>query len=399
MKEQNKHLSTRLVNANRDENVFSSSILLDESTPENLVRFTVWIVAASLCIFIVWASFAQLDVVSTAKGVVMPVEAVKVIQHVDGGRIASIEVLDGMLVHKGQVLMRLNETEASAEFKTLESRYWALWASVQRARALIGAGALDLADVPKHFVTLVDEQTQTLQMSRLQRGALQQDIRIFKELSAIRSDLEKDKLVSRVQVLDAQKNLNLAEAELLRFDRKSLDDLNAQASELAQVQGQMAKLTDRLERVEITAANEGVVQDLRFRTVGGVVPPGAVVMNIVPSDGKIQAEVELPANDIGFVKLDQLVRLKFGTFDFMRYGTVDGEVAMVSSFSTMDDKHVPHFKVLVSFTKKYLGLMPGKMKIEPGMTLDADIITDRQSVMRYLLRPIFYALSNGMRER
>ena len=399
MKEQKNHLSSRLVNANREENVFSSSILLDESTPENLVRFTVWIVAASLLIFIVWASFAQLDVVSTAKGVVMPVEAVKVIQHVDGGRIASIEVLDGMLVHKGQVLMRLNETEASAEFKTLESRYWALWASVQRARALIGAGPLDLGEVPKHFVTLVAEQTQTLQMSRLQREALEQDIRIFKELSAIRTDLEKDKLVSRVQVLDAQKNLNLAEAELLRFDRKSLDDLNAQASELAQVQGQMAKLIDRLERVKITAPNEGVVQDLRFRTVGGVVPPGAVVMNIVPSDGKIQAEVELPANDIGFVKLDQSVRLKFGTFDFMRYGTVDGKVAMVSPFSTMDDKHVPHFKVLVSFTKKYLGLTPGKMKIEPGMTLDADIITDRQSVMRYLLRPIFYALSNGMRER
>ncbi len=399
MKEEKNRLSTKLVNTHREKNVFSSSILLDESTPENIVRYTIWIVAATLLIFIVWASFAQLDVVSTAKGVVMPVDSVKVIQHVDGGRIASIDVLDGMLVHKGQVLMRLNATEASAEFKTLESRYWALWASVQRVRALIDGGVLELGDIPKHFLTLVAEQKQTLQMSRLQREALEEDIRIFKELSAIRSDLEKDKLVSRVQVLDAKKNLNIAEAELLRFDRKSLDDLNTQASELAQVEGQMAKLIDRLERVEILAPDDGIVQDLKFRTVGGVVPPGAVVMNIVPSDGKIQAEVQLPANDIGFVKLDQFVRLKFGTFDFMRYGTVDGKVVMVSPFSTMDDKHLPHFKVLVSFTKKYLGLTPGQMKIEPGMTLDADIITDRQSVMRYLLRPIFYALSSGMRER
>jgi multidrug efflux pump subunit AcrA (membrane-fusion protein) len=83
----------------------------------------------------------------------------------------------------------------------------------------------------------------------------------------------------------------------------------------------------------------------------------------------------------------------------MRYGTIPGQVTMISSFSTMDERRAPYFKVLIDISKKYLGQQAGVMSIEPGMTLDADIITDRQSVLRYLMRPIYVALTQGMRER
>ena len=122
-------------------------------------------------------------------------------------------------------------------------------------------------------------------------------------------------------------------------------------------------------------------------------------MNLVPDDGEVHAEVQVAPNDIGFVKVGQPVRLKIGTFDFMRYGTIPGEVTMVSPFSTPDDKHVPYFKVIAAIHQKFVGNQPGKMTVEPGMTVDADIITDRQSVIRYLMRPFYYALTQGMRER
>jgi multidrug efflux pump subunit AcrA (membrane-fusion protein) len=95
--------------------ILSKSLLLEEAAPARLLRHIIWLVVVALVACVVWAGFAQLDVVSTAKGVVVPVQAVKVIQHFDGGRIASIDVLDGQVVQQGQILMRLNPTEASSE--------------------------------------------------------------------------------------------------------------------------------------------------------------------------------------------------------------------------------------------------------------------------------------------
>ena len=218
------------------------------------------------------------------------------------------------------------------------------------------------------------------------------------EVSAIRTDLAKEKLNTRVQALDAQRNAGQAQAELLRFRRTNMDDLNSSSAELAQATEQMSKLKDRLDRVDVLSPVDGVVQDLKFRTVGGVVPPGATLMNVIPLDGKMHAEVRVSPSDIGFVKKGQTVRLKVGTFDFMRYGTIEGKVSMVSSFSTLDEKQQPYFKVIVSLPKNYVGSDEGK-QIDPGMTVQADIITDRQSVLRYLFRPVFVAFSQGMRER
>ena len=383
----------------RTDEVLAKSILLEEAAPPKFIRRTVLLIVAVLAGFLVWASIAQLDVVAVARGVVMPVRSVKVIQHLDGGRIVSIDVLDGQHVKQGQVLMRLNPTEADAEYQTLEARYWSLWTTVERLRAVIARDSPDFSTVPVRFAPYVEEQTVTCKMSNRQREALGEDIKIYRELSSIRAGLEKDKLVSRVQVLEAKKNLNLAEAELLRFDRKNIDDLNASVSEFRQVENQMVKLRDRLERVEILAPDDGIIQDLKYRTIGGVVPPGAVVMNLVPDDGEVHAEVQVATNDIGFVRLGQPVRLKIGTFDYMRYGTIPGQVTMISPFSTPDDKHVPYFKVIATIGQKFVGDQAGKMTVEPGMTVDADIITDRQSVIRYLMRPFYYALTQGMRER
>ena len=176
-----------------------------------------------------------------------------------------------------------------------------------------------------------------------------------------------------------------------------MDELNLSSGEFAQTEEQMIKLRDRLERVNVVSPADGVIQDLRFRTIGGVIPPGAILMNVVPLDGKVHAELRVQPTDIGFVKTGEDARLKIGTYDFMRYGTVTGKVTMVSSYSTLDEKANPYFKVNVSIPQNYVG--DRDKGIDPGMTVQADIITDRQSVLRYLLRPIYVAFSQGLRER
>ena len=389
--------SKRLVLGGRTDNYIAKAILLEEASPPIYWQTTVKLIAYSLAIFFIWALFANLDVVATAPGQVMPIQSVKIIQHVDGGRIATIDVVDGQEVKEGQVLMRLNDTEAGAEYQTLSAKYWALFSRVERLRALLGDRKADFSEVPEQYKQLVAEQEFTLKTSKEQINQLESEIKILGEVSSIRGDLAKEKLATRVQALDAQRNLSQAKAELLRYRRANMDDLNTSSGELAQVEEQMTKLKDRLERVDIVSPVDGVVQDLKFRTVGGVIPPGATLMNVVPIDGKMHAEVRVQPTDIGFVKKGEDARLKLGTYDFMRYGTVQGTVTMVSSYSTLDEKSNPYFKVIVSIPQNYVG--DKEKTIEPGMTVQADIITDRQSVLRYLLRPIYVAFSQGMRER
>ena len=386
-----------LVLGSRNDNYIAKAILLEEAAPPVYWQTTVKLLAYSLAAFFIWALFAPLDVVATAPGQVMPIQSVKIIQHVDGGRIATIDVVDGQEVKEGQVLMRLNDTEAGAEYQTLSAKYWGLFTRVERLRALLGDRKADFSAVPEQYKQVVAEQEFTLKTSKEQIGQLEAEIKILGEVSSIRGDLAKEKLATRVQALDAQRNLSQAQAELLRYRKASMDDLNTSTGELAQTEEQMTKLKDRLERVDIVSPVDGVVQDLKFRTVGGVIPPGATLMNIVPLDGKMHAEVRVQPTDIGFVKKGEDARLKLGTYDFMRYGTVEGKVIMVSSFSSLDEKSNPYFKVIVSIPQNFVG---DKAKtIEPGMTVQADIITDRQSVLKYLLRPIYVAFSQGMRER
>lgn len=388
----------RLILGDRTDNYVAKAILLEEAAPPAYMKTTVKLVCYTLGIFFLWALFATLDVVALAPGQIMPIQAVKVIQHVDGGRIASIDVVDGQAVQEGQVLMRLNSTEAGAEYQTLAAKYWGLYARVERLRALLGDKPADFSKAPPEYKQLVAEQEFTLKTQKDQITQLQNEINIFSEMSTLRDDLAKEKLNTRVQALDAQRNLSGAQAELLRYRRTSMDELNASANELAQTGEQLTKLKDRLTRVDIVSPVEGVVQDLKFRTVGGVIPPGATLMNVIPLDGKMHAEVRISPTDIGFVKIGQPARLKIGTFDFMRYGTIEGKVSMVSAFSTLDEKQQPYFKVIISLPQSYLGEDKNK-RIDPGMTVQADIITDRQSVLRYLLRPIYSAFKQGMRER
>ena len=388
---------SRLVLGSRNDNYIAKAILLEEAAPPVYWQTTVKLIAYSIAAFLIWALLANLDVVATAPGQVMPIQSVKIIQHVDGGRIAEINVSDGQEVKEGQVLMRLNDTEASAEFLTLTAKYWSLYTRVERLRALLGDRKADFSAVPEQYKQLVAEQEFTLKTSKDQVNQLESEIKILGEVSSIRGDLAKEKLATRVQALDAQRNLSQAQAELLRYRKASMDDLNTTTGELAQVEEQMTKLKDRLQRVDIVSPVDGVVQDLKFRTLGGVIPPGATLMNVVPLDGKMHAEVRVQPTDIGFVKKGEEARLKLGTYDFMRYGTITGKVIMVSSFSSLDEKSNPYFKVVVSIPQNFVG--DKEKTIEPGMTVQADIITDRQSVLKYLFRPIYVAFSQGMRER
>lgn len=325
----------RIVLGSRASNPMTQAILLEEAISPRFARMTVFLVAATLAGFIAWSSVAILDVVANATGQIVPSSAVQIIQSVDGGRIEAIHVIEGQHVKKGDELLKLNETEALTDLDSLIAR-----------------------------------------ASKLER-----EISYLRQVSEIRTALAKDKLNTRTQALEAQRALA------------------QQQGELDSVQHQIAKLKDRLERTRILSPVNGIVQELRFRTIGGVIPPAEPIMHIVPENDILRAEVRIATTDVGHVMPGQRVRIKIGTYDFLRYGAIEGKVTLVSAYSSVDDKGIPYFKGYVELSRTSLGKTSAEMPVLPGMTVQCDIITDRQTVLHYLLRPIFLAFDQGMRER
>ena len=304
-------------------------------------------------------------------------------------------------------------------------------------------------EIPEHYAELARDQSEIL---ATHRGAMQNqekviraqieqleaeasriqgqiatgesEVKILREVANIRTELEKDKLVTKVLTLETQRTLVVQKGDLerLRAQRKGLqasiaeararlkvvgsdrrqtahDEMGVASAELGQVTELLVKLRKRQTRLDIASPVNGIVQDLKYRTVGGVIPPGAIVTNVVPVDDVILAEVRIATTDIGHVRVGQIVRVKVLTYDFLRYGIVEGTVASVSGTSFVDDKNAAFFKGIVSLSRSHLGAGPNDYPVLPGMTVACDIVTDRKTVLQYLARPEVVAFRQGLRER
>ena len=441
----------RIVLGSRSHRHLAHSVLLDEAVAPRHIRLTIAMLAAALVIFFAWATVSQLDEVATAVGQIVPSGAVQVVQHADGGPIERIAIAEGERVAKGQLLLALDRVEPEQELKVGEARYWGLAVRVARLKAQAEERWEDtpFAEIPAEYAELVRDQqeildshrramgnqeavvrAQTAQLEadltriRQQIATVESEIGILREVAGIRSELEKEKLVTKVQSLESQRTLVLQEGELQRLraqrsalqanlsesharlravssDRRQLahDDMGAASAELAQVAELLVKLRKRLSRTDIVAPVNGIVQDLKYRTVGGVIAPAAVVLNVVPVEDALQAEVRIAATDVGHVRVGQPVRVKVLTYDFMRYGTVDGDLVAVSASSFVDDKATPYFKGIVRLSRNQLGAREDQQPVLPGMTVVCDIVTDRKTVLQYLARPVVVAFRQGLRER
>lgn len=441
----------RIVLGSRSHRHLAHSVLLEEAVAPRHIRLTIGLLVAGLATFVLWAAFAQLDEVASAPGHIVPSGTVQVVQHVDGGAIARIAVSEGERVKKGQLLLELDRVETEAELKVAEARYWALAARVARLRAQAEGRWSDAvsASIPEEFAGLVRDQQEILDSHRRAIGnqetviraqaeqleadlgrvrgqitTAEREIRVLREVTGIRTELERDRLATKVQLLEAQRALITQEGELQKLlaQRKALqanlgesrarlktltsdrrqsahDEMGAASAEFAQVTELLVKLRKRLSRITVASPVDGIVQDLKFRTVGGVVPPGATVTNVVPVDDVLQAEVRISPTDVGHVHVGQLVRVKVLTYDFLRYGTIDGFVAGVSATTFIDEKSTPYFKGIVRLSRSQLGTRAEDHPVLPGMTVVCDIVTDRKTVLQYLVRPVATAFRQGLRER
>jgi HlyD family secretion protein/adhesin transport system membrane fusion protein len=149
----------------------------------------------------------------------------------------------------------------------------------------------------------------------------------------------------------------------------------------------------------ISAPTRGYVKGLTVHNIGAVVQPGGPVCDVVPVDRDLKVDGRVSTRDVGHLKPGQRVKVKVGTYDFARYGAVWGTLEKVSASSFLDEKGAPYFKAYIALEHDYVGQVPGRYGISPGMTVSAEIITGNKTLFQYMLKPVFTQVQESFHER
>ena len=170
-------------------------------------------------------------------------------------------------------------------------------------------------------------------------------------------------------------------------------------AEIESAQESETALKDRTEKATLRSSVEGMVNKIYVHTVGGVVKPGDILMEIVPINENLLIETQLTPREVAFIHQGQAVTVKITAYDYSIYGGLAGEVQSISANTIPDEKGNPFFHVLVKTKANYLEHNGKRLPIIPGMMATVHIMTGKQSILSYLLKPIIKAKSSALTER
>lgn len=435
---------------NRQQRFLGQSVLLEETGIPGSVRLVVSVIGVMVSAFIGWAAITSIEESAAAPGEVVPVGQVQVVQHLEGGIISEILVKEGSSVEAGQPLVRLQPALALAELEQMRAREAGLIVRAERLRAFAEERKPDFNSVSDpHYAHLVKDQESIFQMQENARvtrlrvladqveqrqseiAVLNEQLKtstkvagLFEEERSMRGTLVEKGLQSKTTYLNVQRQASQAYGDTakLRGERQKAMEAIAEAqsriaeltatlrmdamaemgtvtSDLAQVRETLLKLQDRVKRLEITAPVAGIVKGLMAHTVGGVVAPGATVLEIVPENEELVAEIRILTRDIGHVRTGLPVTIKFTSYDYARYGSVSGTLSRISATTFTNAKDPPFYKGVVTLSQAFVGDARENNRILPGMAVDASINTGQKTLLQYLLKPIYSSLHQAFHER
>jgi membrane fusion protein, adhesin transport system len=408
------------------------------------------IVRAALAVsvmLVVWAALAHVDEVTRGDARVIPSRQLQVVQSLDGGIVSDILVREGQIVEAGQLLLRVEETRATAGVRESAATGMTLRARAARLRALaegkpflpptaqsdeerrvieeerrLYAARLNELDAQLAVVRQQMAQRQQQQSeAQAKRGASQRGLELSQQELAQTRPLLASGAVSQVDILRLEREITKfrgdveqasaqiaqAQAAMGESQRKSqeaeLAFRNEARVELADATGKLNALTenavglaDKVAKSQIKSPVRGRVQRLLANTVGGVVQPGKDIVEIVPLDDTLVLEARVQPRDIAFITPGQQATVKFSAYDFSIYGGLEAKVENISPDTIVDEKGNAFYLVRVRTTK--VGFTD-KLPIIPGMTAEVDVLTGNKSVLHYLLKPVLKVRDGALRER
>jgi adhesin transport system membrane fusion protein len=409
------------------------------------------IIGALLLIFLIWATFTKLDEVTRGMGQVIPSQRVQMIQNLEGGILEEILVQENQIVDKGDILVRIDNSMASSQFRDVSGKAREYQASVARLEAE-GEGrtftlpeglqksdpqiASDQAAIYQARQQQIHSELGVLQsqhqqkqqeiaemqsrLAQLERNyeltRQQRDIAkpladqgvypkvdflaLEREVSNLQGDMDALRLaIPRARSAGEEIRRRMAQRQA-EYKAQSLDELNKRRVELKSLQEMASAGQDRVTRTDVRSPVRGTVKQLYLNTLGGVVKPGEPIMEIVPLDEALLIiEARVRPADIAFLRPGQKAMIKITAYDFSVYGGLEGVVEAISADTIEDEKGEHFYKVKLRTQTGTLSYRGENLPIIPGMTASVDILTGKKSVLSYLLKPILKMKQNALRER
>ncbi len=373
------------------------------------VSLMVWIIGLGLIVLITWAYFFKLEEVSTGTGKVVPSSKDQVIQSLEGGILTKLNVKEGDIVQKGQILAQLDPTRFASNVGESESLLVSAQATAARLRAEVNGEPLAFPDSVKADPKLVQEQTQlyNTRRSNLQEtvaglekalSLVEQELNMTEPLVAKGAASEVEVLRLRRQANDLRNQINDAKS---KYYVQAREELAKASTDIDQQQQVVKGRSDSLNRAVFRAPVRGIVKEIDVMTIGGVIPQNGKLMTIVPMEDQLLIEARIMPRDIAFIHPGQNALVKITAYDYSIYGGLKGKVTIISPDTIRDEVKQDQFyyRVYIRTDSDKLYNKAGKsFAITPGMVATVDIQTGSKTVLEYLLKP-FNKAKEALRER
>ncbi len=388
-----------------------SMVIVDKDLArrERRTSAIIWLCVLTLLLFLLWAHFAVLDEVTVGIGKVTPSTHAQMIESLDGGIVKQLNVHEGTIVQRGQVLATLDPTRFQTNFGEAIARVRTLRASAERLQAELSDRPLNFSAEIQQYPDLIARETQLYQARRQNFvetvGNLRQSLTLVQAELNLTEPLMLRGAAGKVDVIRLQRQVSdlrgkIDEARNDYYVRAHEEQVKNNGELDAQLQVAAGK-QDLLARTTLLSPVRGIVKDIRVSTVGGVLEPGGKLMEIVPLEDQLLIETRINPRDIGYIRPGLPAVVKITAYDAAIYGDLRGEVETVSPDTLQDEvKHDEfYYRVYVRTNKAELVNKHGrKFAIMPGMVANVEIKTGQKSVMDYLLKPLNKA-KESLRER
>jgi adhesin transport system membrane fusion protein len=431
------------------ENLFSLPVELRHESSARLARKTTYIIGLTIIALISWAAVSPVEEVAVAPGKIVPSTAISDINHLEGGIVDAVLVREGDRVEPGQLLLRMNPSQAAADLSQLEVRVANFTMKRERLNASMGDHQPEFGPLGQRYRSLREEhlqafiqeraqaieQRQQLQLAvdrlaaqltsaKAEEDNLAGQVRLQNEQAIIRKQSYAKGYTAKTTLLQAQSLLEQAKQRLLSAKghvvevtkmhkeavaklqevaaerlRKLSEERADVAAQLTESEETLAKYRDRVTRLDVISPIEGLVHSLVYNVAGEVVKPGSLVAQIVPGNGGILAEVELQPRDIGHVRLGNPAEIKLSNYDTNVIGIIQGEVKLISATTFETKEGHPFYKVRIALSRDHFDADGRHLPISPGTTLDAQILTGSKTLLRYMLKPVYQSFDTVFTER
>lgn len=411
-----------------------------EGLAGSTIMFTI-ITFLGLIIF--WASWAELDNVTRGEGRIVSSVQNQIVQAAEGGVILRRYVSENSVVAEGEVMFEIDPIDASSELNRLKQRLSTLKIKELRLRAEIEGDSFTIpaemvalspmlalaeeslfaarrSELAGHLAVLEQRLQQRSQDLRASESTVDMAFRtagFLEEEIAMIEPLVRENITPATRLLELQRELERTRGEGDRakigieqarsgideltteinntranYVLRALDELNVVLAEQSELLEALPQLEERVSRTVIRAPMDGIVSQLKFRTAGGFVTTGDVILELVPTGEALMIEARILPQDISQIRVDDAVRIRLSAYDSSKYGAVAGRVRRISPDAVTDNRsgaNQSYYLVDVAIEGK-LTLEDGGEPVNfiPGMTASVDVLSGKRTVLEYFWQPI-----------